>query len=80
MAMRRRSSIPVSEAWTEYPLLTRGIGMRHIGYMEHNEGSGIILSYFRCRKCRWDAVLGQKKKCRLCKLPYEKQNFSPPWL
>jgi hypothetical protein len=80
MAMLPRSSIPVSETWTEYPLPTRGIGMRHIGYIEHDEGTGNILSYFRCRKCRSDAVLGQKKKHRLCELPYEVQNFGPPWL
>jgi hypothetical protein len=54
--------------------------MRHIGYIEHDEGTGIILSYFRCRKCRSDAVLGQKKKRRLCELPYAVQNFGPPWL
>jgi virginiamycin B lyase len=41
---------PVTETWTEYPLPTRGIEMRHIALTEHSGATEIILSYFRAGK------------------------------
>jgi streptogramin lyase len=41
---------PATETWTEYPLPTRGIEMRHIALTEHNGTTEIILSYFRAGK------------------------------
>jgi hypothetical protein len=64
MAILRRSSIPVSETWAEYPLPSRGIGMRHIGYIEHDEGTGIILSYFRFQEMPLGYRSGTKEEAQ----------------
>ncbi len=41
---------PKTETWTEYPLPTRGVEMRHIALTEHGGALEIILSYFRAGK------------------------------
>ncbi len=41
---------PKTETWTEFPLPTRGVEMRHIAFTEQNGTTEIILSYFRAGK------------------------------
>ena len=41
---------PKTEQWTEYPLPTHGIEMRHIAVSNHEGRTQVILSYFRAGK------------------------------
>jgi streptogramin lyase len=41
---------PNTEKWTEYPLPTRGLELRHISLDEHNGDTQVVLSYVRTGK------------------------------